>query len=649
MAEAEATTAAAAAARNAGVVGDDDDNKKMKNNYYSDTSTAAKVESILKGAGISSSEMDEVSLRALRELLLVVPDDGDENNIENEDNGSAAVVAAVPSRDVPPVEDVATSMAVRAMQRLVSDLTAPPPPASGGDGGDGAAPEREESPDFVSTTTPSPQSLQQQQQPLPLPVRRTYQRTDTEESIAGSFATTSCSSASRGNSAAAQPPQPPSSPTTTTERRKGSSSSPELVLRRRTTPPPPPSSTSSPAPAASDGYDETATDDASFQDRLLKMVDEQTQLILDLHFRMDELEQAIVVSADRDLQQRHQNFRVDDDGGDPGRQQHRQCPAAFAAAGAAQQPQHQRQPPHAHPLFEFLAPLPPNERRGGRQQQQQQEQPHFGLNLRETRAYKILALFFELQRREGVPRVNVGLLIKVFVMVTILLGRMNNRYSHRQDSLVWMYRYYIIGALAAIGFLYQSGYAAFLYEFFVKEDYPARIWNGEDVDLGEAAPAARPGQPRNNNAAPQPPRLQQQQQQPQPQQQGPGAAAAAGQQQQPQPRQEPPGWHDAIFRGRIPRQDRVQRALPGPIRLVLEGAVLVGSFFLSIFPMWTPEPAAAAAAVQADAGEEDQIDDDEEEDDEDYGDEDDDDDDDRDDEIPRIRPPVDPAGFADDE
>ncbi len=151
--------------------------------------------------------------------------------------------------------------------------------------------------------------------------------------------------------------------------------------------------------------------------------------------------------------------------------------------------------------------------------------------------------------------------------------------------------------MVSIVFLVHSRFLTFLYNFFIKENYPVRIWCGEDVDMDEQGQQERPPGPRQ----PLPNRHQPQAQQVPPEQQ---------QQLQPQP----PGGRNQVENNDANRfldwnriwgngLLRIMAGLPAPppqelandsfliqlarivVKTLIDIVCLIGSFVLSIFPM----------------------------------------------------------------
>lgn len=140
--------------------------------------------------------------------------------------------------------------------------------------------------------------------------------------------------------------------------------------------------------------------------------------------------------------------------------------------------------------------------------------------LRQSRLVRIVLLFLAMRRRQA-PDFDLGSLFKIMFMLAVLSARM------RQNDP----RVHILGALVIAGFMVQTGYASFLYRFFVKENYPGRIWNGEEIDEGR----------------------------------------------------------ELLERRRVvARERRREFNLPGLPRPIQDALLFIASFFLSIFPMWQP-------------------------------------------------------------
>jgi hypothetical protein len=291
--------------------------------------------------------------------------------------------------------------------------------------------------------------------------------------------------------------------------------------------------------------------------------------------------------------------------------------------------------------------------------------------LAESRPAKVVRLFLELRRRQ-VPDADLGGFLRVLAMVGILAARLSARQqqqearrqlgeaatlSERAAHLWRLHRVPLLVTLGVWGYMVHSGYARFLYNFLVEEDYAGRIWNGEDIDPDQVVARARerdrlrqllqnrPAAAGPGGAAP------------------PGEPAAAG---GPRPQADggAPAVGQYVLGGQIPRHEegdddggargarrRGQRR-PAPVRLLVEIGLLLSSFVLSIFPTWTP---VAAPRDRADDDPDEDGGDDAASQGEGAGGHDSDndgdgrDDDDDPDWLPRVRPPRDPAEYEEDD
>jgi hypothetical protein len=206
-----------------------------------------------------------------------------------------------------------------------------------------------------------------------------------------------------------------------------------------------------------------------------------------------------------------------------------------------------------------------------------------------------------------------GLLFKVLVILAILTARWSSSKRKKQMSTTksaaldhsrtlaefWdAYRLYIMIILVVVGFFIQSGYLEFLYNFFIKENYPVRIWCGEDVDM-EALQQPDPQQQQNRAQQPRP-RLERE--------------AQARRVREQEGRGGVDGfldwnriWREGVLRLMVgpPPHERVNdRFLVQVGRLVAKTLIdffcLVGSFVLSIFPMVNLEGLRLQAAAADD-------------------------------------------------
>jgi hypothetical protein len=306
----------------------------------------------------------------------------------------------------------------------------------------------------------------------------------------------------------------------------------------------------------------------SKEDRILLLLERQTSMLTDVHRRIDHLtavvqrqQQPVATTTNLSILSRHDlNRRIDE--------------LSLLVEQYKQRLETRQSAAHTVPLPRPAGAEPP--RNGPRglefpmehllhEEQQPQVPPPPG---RLSRVSKIMKLFFALRRRQA-PNFDGGLIIKVLVMMTILLSRLSNRRKRAgtldggEEDWMWEYRFYFMIVLVIGGFLVQSGFIKFTYTFFVKENYPARIWEGEEIeDVEREALEAQQRQRR----PPPPPRPRDDENAPQ-----------------------EPGWRQTFLAGGIaPNNDPEHRA-GGVLRVVQDVGFFIGSFFLSIFPMWRPE------------------------------------------------------------
>jgi hypothetical protein len=346
----------------------------------------------------------------------------------------------------------------------------------------------------------------------------------------------------------------------------------------------------------------------SKEERILKLLEEQTAMIFELNQRMEMLT-TFVLMQQQQQQQQQIPPREEENGScssstrtkdattpttTTGRGRNRPLPPATetallarihdvnhrAAAAAANN--HPNEPPGVEPQG------------GGGGGPNHHHHHHHVWTMRVAKLRAMKNLFVALFQRQ-VPNLNLGMVIKVMVMMAILLSRLSQRRkrppSSETDPLFKDYKYYFLMTIAMAAFLVQMGLVKFLYNFFVKEDYPWRIWQGEEIDAGQEGVRI----------------LQAEQQQ---QEQGRVVAAAAaaadreppnnnngGAQLLPAQEAEQPGWHYAFLTGGVAanddddddNNDQNNHHNAGPFRLLQDVGFLVGSFFLSIFPMWKPQ------------------------------------------------------------
>ena len=237
--------------------------------------------------------------------------------------------------------------------------------------------------------------------------------------------------------------------------------------------------------------------------------------------------------------------------------------------------------------------------------------------IRNARLVQIAAAFLQLRRRYGVLPLDGGLIFKVLFMMAILSTRMSGsspskRFATKSGVVVddTHLKFLVMSLLVMVGFLMQTGYLKYSYIFFVKENIAGRIWDGETIEdilrggnnnnnnnndpnnniANNNNPAGGQGVPPHGQLPPGHPQR--------------GAAAdhqgranngvvenvAVG------------GWRNTFLGGIIPQADQ-----GGIVGFFQDIALVLGSFLLSIFPMWQPEapppprnpqPAAVAAAQQ---------------------------------------------------
>ena len=285
---------------------------------------------------------------------------------------------------------------------------------------------------------------------------------------------------------------------------------------------------------------------ASTQKIILDQLQLQTALLMDLQRRVDELTQIVHQQQYRSglppptFQQQpvfpphlQQPRNVH-----PAEQQRRQPPRGDVHHDGGPPPPPPPQPPqmfifsHLTQLYEALLSIPSV--------------------IRSSRMAKIWHVFWELHRRDMGNRIDGNLLLKILFVLLVITAKMTASSKRRKKGSTNI-PFGVAAVLIFVGFLLQSGYYRFFHNFFIKERYPQRIWNGERIDVAaqqQQQQPPRPAEPRPNRAAVVPP------------QQG-------------------------ILRGHIP-QANAQAGAAG--RVVMDILYLLGSFLLSILPMWKAEP-----------------------------------------------------------
>ncbi|GAX27256.1 hypothetical protein FisN_13Lh184 [Fistulifera solaris] len=286
---------------------------------------------------------------------------------------------------------------------------------------------------------------------------------------------------------------------------------------------------------------------SSTEERLLHMMQQQTQMILDLHKRMDYLTEHVLQNNNQQQQQQSTSRE----------ELNRQIDELFHKVQIYEQ--------NAETTFTTTA-SPPNAGRS------------FVSHL-----YQVLQIFLALRRRLA-PNFDAGLIIKVVFILSILFTRLSRRQqSIDDDDWIWhFYRLHLLVVFVVGGFLYQTGMLKVIYIFYVQEKYFHRIlWKGES--LGDMEQEV-------NDA------LERYAQRMQPQ----------GQRLPPRPRNEPngtdnveaedPGWRDTFIGGVIEPAPQIEQ--DRGMQWLRDVGLFIGSFFLSIFPMWRPEALARPAVME---------------------------------------------------
>ena len=249
--------------------------------------------------------------------------------------------------------------------------------------------------------------------------------------------------------------------------------------------------------------------------RILDQLQMQTALIMDLQRRVDDLTQIV-------LQQQ---------GVPPPMQQFRAPVQQEAPRNMQQQPRHAaapQEPPHHEMILlpriaNFICNIP--------------------AYIRSTRVAAICRIFWDVHARDMNGRIDGNLILKIVFMAAILMAKLTASNQRKKRDRTSALQFYVAVLLIVCGFMLQSGYARFLYNFFVKERYPQRIWNGEEVTVGPRPPVRQVMQAEAD--------------------------------------QQPAG----ILRGAIPRG----APAGGVGKVVTDIIYLFITLFLSILPMWKPE------------------------------------------------------------
>ena len=327
----------------------------------------------------------------------------------------------------------------------------------------------------------------------------------------------------------------------------------------------------------------SAPTDTSTEHQIMDQLALQTQMIVDVHKRLDDLTRLVHQIAQQQngapIPQQQQ-------------QQNRQLPPFSEALNVPPPPQVQAPPRYRAPQIHETGPPPPPpppQRRvvapepvqavhvaRGAPQQQQPRGMMFGQLVEylesipkfigRSKFWQVCRAFWTLHQRH--VRIEGGMIFKVLLMVAIFSAKTMSRKKTSKGYWSPSMKFYLVMSLVATGFLIQAGYFKLFYEFFFKGDYIGRIYRGDDAVAGEND---------NNNEG------------------------AAGQQQQPQaaaPVRNNNNDGDALnnLRNWMPQQNilggEIPRVPEGQINNpIMDVAILIGSFLLSILPMWNPQGA----------------------------------------------------------
>ena len=171
----------------------------------------------------------------------------------------------------------------------------------------------------------------------------------------------------------------------------------------------------------------------------------------------------------------------------------------------------------------------------------------FPARIQNSRAAKLWKVFWALLRRD--VRWDGGPLFKILLLVGMFAAKTMSRKGSTDGFWSASHKLRLVLTLMLVGFMIQSGFLVFLYHFFITGRYPQRVYAGEDIDVNrEPQPARPPPRPRNN------------------------ANVAAR-------------LENTLLGGGIPRADAREG---GFLSFATDFVVLLGSFVLSILPMWKP-------------------------------------------------------------
>ena len=276
--------------------------------------------------------------------------------------------------------------------------------------------------------------------------------------------------------------------------------------------------------------------------RILDQMQMQTALLIDLQRRVEELTNIVLLQQGQLQQQQQQGGYVPPQtmivnqavpqqqarNFPPMQPQARNVPPPVAAQEPAQPPA----VPQQMFIFALFTSIP--------------------TYIRSTRVAHICRLFWALYKRDMRGRIDFNLIIKILFMGAILMAKFTNSHK-RKTSIKSKFQMHVLVMLIVGGFLIQTGYARFLHNFFIKERYAQRIWDGEEIDA-TVQPNFRAEQQRQER---------QERQVQEENEEGPG-----------------------LLRGGIARAP-AQGGIVG--KFVMDIVYLFGSFLLSILPMWKPQ------------------------------------------------------------
>jgi hypothetical protein len=288
---------------------------------------------------------------------------------------------------------------------------------------------------------------------------------------------------------------------------------------------------------------------SSSEERLVQMMQQQTRMILDLHKRMDYLTELVLQNNDNknNIQQPASREELN-----------RQIDELF----------HKVQMYEQNAETTFTTTSPTNHAR-------QSFVPHL---------YQVVQIFLALRRRLA-PNFDAGLIVKVVFILSILFTRLGRRHIGDEDWLWHFYRLHLLVFFVVGGFLYQTGMLKVNYIFYVQEKYIHRIvWKGET--LGDIEQEVNDALERYAQ------RMRGQRLPPRPRNEPHGTENAEDQ----RPEQPQPGWRDTFIGGVIEPAPRDEQ--DRGMHFLRDVGFFIGSFFLSIFPMWRPEALARPAVVE---------------------------------------------------